>query len=145
MFESGYRVGGIAGYDLAGPLRVELDFAWRTSGIDGIEVPVLGKIGATGEVTALSGLVNLLYEIPVEGGLQPHFGAGLGAVRLAIADAVVDVPDVGPTPVADDSVVVPAWQLLGGVSWPLSERLDLTIEYRLNIDSIKRPAERAGG
>ncbi|MBE9556631.1 MAG: hypothetical protein IMF08_07220, partial [Proteobacteria bacterium] len=44
---------------------------------------------------------------------------------------VVDVPDIGLTPVADDSVIVPAWQILGGVSWPLGQSLDLTVEYRL--------------
>jgi hypothetical protein len=44
-----YYAGFYAGYDFTGPLRVELDVAWRTSGIDGIEVPVVGKIGATGE------------------------------------------------------------------------------------------------
>lgn len=131
LFEPGYRLGGVAGYDFTGPLRVELDVAWRTSGIDGIEVPVVGKIGATGEVTALSGLLNLLYEFPVEGRLRSHIGGGLGVVRLALADAVADMPDIGLTPVADDSVIVPAWQILGGISWPLSEKLDLTVEYRL--------------
>lgn len=49
LFEPGYRLGGVAGYDFTGPLRVELDVAWRTSDIDGIEVPVVGKIGATVE------------------------------------------------------------------------------------------------
>lgn len=131
LFEPSYRLGGIAGYDFAGPLRVELDIAWRTAGIDGLEAPAVGKIAAIGELTALSGLVNLLYEFPVEGRLQPHIGAGLGAVRLGLNDAVVDVPGVGLTPVADDSVIVPAWQLLGGVSWPLGQTLDLTVEYRL--------------
>lgn len=131
LFEPGYRLGGVAGYDFAGPFRVELDAAWRTGGVDGVEAPIIGALVATGDVTALSGVVNLLYEPDLGGRLQPHVGAGLGAVRLAIADAVVDVPGVGPTLVADGSVIVPAWQVLGGLSWPLSERLDLTVEYRL--------------
>lgn len=131
LFEPAYRIGGVAGYDFAGTLRVELDVARRVGGIDGIEAPFIGAFAATGKVTALSGVVNLLYEPDLDGRLQPHVGAGLGAVRLAIADAVADVPGVGPTPVADGSVIVPAWQVLGGLSWPLTERLDLTVEYRL--------------
>ena len=131
LFEPGYRIGGVAGYDFAGPVRVELDFAWRKSGIDGLEAPIIGRIAATGEMTALSGIVSILYEPAVEGRLRPHIGAGLGAVRLTLADAVADLPDIGPTPVADDSVIVPAWQILGGIAWPLSDRMDLTAEYRL--------------
>ncbi len=131
LFEPGYRLGVVAGYDFAGPFRLELDAGWRRSPIDGLEAPVVGEIEAAGEVTALSGIVSVLYELPVEGRLQPHVGIGMGVVRLAIADAVVDVPDFGLTPVADDSVIVPAWQILGGVSWPLGESLDLTVEYRL--------------
>lgn len=131
LFKPGYRLGTIVGYDFAGPFRLELDAAWRNSGIEGLEAPTISPIAATGEVTALSGVVNFLYEPAVEGRLQPHVGAGLGAVKLAIADAVADIPGVGLTPIADDSVIVPAWQFLGGISWPLSERLDLTAEYRL--------------
>lgn len=139
-YGTGYAVAGFAGYRFASPWRVEGEIAWRSSPIVSVSAPVVGTVEAGGKITALSFMVNGLRELETGGALAPYFGGGLGVVYLSMNDASLVVPDeyvwlLGDSPLvfADDSITVPAVQLIGGVAWQASETVALTLDYRFFV------------
>lgn len=94
----GYTVGGAYGLGLTRNIALEGEIAYRSNEIDGP-----GPFPAADEhINALSFMANGVVQGP--GGVRgftPYAGAGVGAVRLAAFD---------------DSDLVSAYQLFGGVS-----------------------------
>jgi len=64
-------------------------------------------------------LVNVLYDIPMEGGFTPYVGAGVG-----YGSTTFDIDNEG---VHDEDVV---WQLRAGATYPVNETLTLDFGYR---------------
>ncbi len=139
-YGTGYGVAGYAGYRFASPWRIEGELAYRASPIEAVSAPVVGTLQAGGDITALSFMVNGVRELETGGAFTPYLGAGLGAVYLSMNNAhlvvpaeYVDLLGESPLVLADDSITVPAVQLFGGVAWQVSEKLALTVDYRLFI------------
>jgi len=109
--------------------RVELEGAYRSNEIDNGIAKGFGPIpaGATvitdGSVSEASLMVNAIYDIHLTDRLTLSLGAGAG-----IANVNFELDNV-PVPV-DDREWGFAWQGIAGLSYAISDRLDLTLNYR---------------
>lgn len=116
--------------------RAELELGYLTNGIDTHTVAGLGGFGggaAFGDTSALYGLANGYIDFDNWGGpITPYVSAGIGL-------ASVDFDGHGVTPtgvVMNDSAVGFAWQIGAGVSYELSDRVDLELGYRFfNVEN----------
>lgn len=69
-FETGRAAGAAVGFDYDGPLRSELEFAYRTGDAEGVG----------GDFASTTLMANLFYEFGGAGALTPYVGAGVGYV-----------------------------------------------------------------
>lgn len=120
-FDTGYIVGGAVGYGVGFGLvapRAELDVSYRDNDFDQVTLGGVTTPG-TGDVTALSGMTNLWFDVPMFGQFKPYFGGGVGASRVAVDDGV-----------NTDEDTVFAWQLGAGLAYQFTPMLAATVDYR---------------
>ncbi|AJP73124.1 OmpA family protein [Sphingomonas hengshuiensis] len=136
----GFDVAGTVGYDL-GPVRLEAEVSYRKASVDGysstLTTPVAGASGAYtnrapgsfdyagGSSSALSFMVNSLFDFGDDDGVQGFVGPGLGVARVK---EKIGLNTRGNF--LDDSDTVVAWQVLAGVRAPLNDSIDVSLKYR---------------
>jgi len=92
-----------------------------------------GAAGLTGRTDTASLTANIYYDIDTGTPLTPYIGGGAGLARVAFAN--VAVPGLGTI---DDDVWGLAWQLGIGVSYGLSDKVDLYAGYRwFDVANVK--------
>ncbi|MFO1236994.1 MAG: OmpA family protein [Alphaproteobacteria bacterium] len=80
-FDTGYYVGGTAGYKLDNGLKFEFEVAYRSNDFDF----VFGQTAlfrGTGTVTSFSLMGNMLYDIDLGPGYSLSLGGGVGTARI---------------------------------------------------------------
>jgi outer membrane protein OmpA-like peptidoglycan-associated protein len=129
-FDTGWAAIATVGYAFwESNWRVELEGAYRQNDIDNavFNGPGPFPFGATaftdGEVNEASLMVNALYDIHVTDRLTLSVGAGAGVANVNLQINNVPVP-------IDDHAWGFAWQGIAGLSYALTDRLDLTLNYR---------------
>ena len=132
----GYDVGGVIGYDFGG-FRLEAEASYRRAGADGFNVSSKTTFAnssgtLTGNVSALSFMVNGMLDFGPDDGLQAFVGGGGGVGRVKVlADATGTAFDI------NDSDSGFAWQALAGIRYPITDHVDLGLKYRLyNQDNV---------
>lgn len=128
-YKNGYDFDAIAGYDF-GSIRGELELGYKRLKIDDFEVSddlIVGLGGTAGQqftpddlgvgdrVSVLSGMVNLLFDIGENTGPNFYAGGGVGLARVK----ALDEKETGFV-----------WQLLAGVTTPVSNNVDVGLKYR---------------
>ncbi len=137
---AGYDVGGTVGYDL-GVVRLEAEVGYRTANVTGLRstttLPFVNGAGATvfapagtydyagGRTSALSFMVNALWDFGDDDGVQGFVGPGLGVARVKSRLALNTNGDA-----VDDSDTVVAWQAIAGVRAPINDNIDVSLKYR---------------
>jgi len=137
---AGYDVGGTVGYDL-GVVRLEAEVGYRAASVTGLRstttipyvtpaggtafAPAGTRDGAGGRTSALSFMVNALWDFGDDDGVQGFVGPGLGVARVKSRLALTPDGDS-----LDDSDTVVAWQAVAGVRAPISDNIDVTLKYR---------------
>src|SRR5579883_376926 len=114
-YDTGWAVGGKAGYDFVGP-RVELEGMYRANNGNGpgITNQVFGKINQ------ISAMANVLYDFFPGGTITPYIGAGAG---IAFVDSALATPcSMCNTEFAYQGIV--------GVSYNISPSLRLDLDGR---------------
>jgi len=84
-FNTGYYVGGVVGYKWTNGIRAEFEASYRENDFDFF----FGKtalIQGTGQVRALSGMLNVLYDFDLGPDMALSVGAGVGASRVSLVD-----------------------------------------------------------
>jgi len=128
----GYLAGLRFGYSM-GPFRPELEFAYRTNDVDKQREIIYGLLGpreqsavSKGDSTqAVTGMANLWIDfLKSSSSINPYIGGGVGAI-----DFELKRPTYNGVRLDKDNDTVFAWQL-GAGAWALSDRLDLTLDYR---------------
>lgn len=114
-YNTGYAVGGVAGYDFLGP-RVELEVMYRNNA--GTAAAPFGN--ATGQVNQLSTMVNGLYDFLPGSIITPYAGAGLG---LAFASPGL----LGPSSLGATAF---AYQGIVGVGYNATPHLRVNLDAR---------------
>jgi outer membrane protein OmpA-like peptidoglycan-associated protein len=78
-FDTGYALAGSAGYKFDSNIRVEFEAGWRSNDYTYIR-------GIQGSTTALSAMVNVLYDFDLGEGYALSLGAGAGGARIGLED-----------------------------------------------------------
>lgn len=108
------------GYEYGHGLRTELEFGYRKSDLD-----TIGGVGASGDVSALSGMLNLIYDLDVSWPIMPYIGAGIGAARVKANGA----SPVSTTSIDDNDTGL-AYQIMAGIEYAVTDQLMLNMGYR---------------
>ncbi len=119
-YDAGPVIGLSLGYAFADGLRGEVELANRWNDADSI-----GSSNGSGDVTALSAMINGFYDFNMDGSFTPYVGAGIGGAQVEANG----LSPVGSTSV-DDKDTVLAYQAMVGVAYSLSDALSLTADYR---------------
>ncbi len=114
-------VGAVAiGYGYGNGLRMEGELYHRRSEVDDLSGTAL-----SGKATVNGFMFNVLYDFDVSRRFIPYIGLGAGLATVHFDD----VSPIGGSSIDDEDTVF-AWQGILGVAIPLSDRLDLTADYR---------------
>ncbi len=122
-YDPGFLASTALGYSWSNGLAVEGELAFHGNGLK--DENVMGTvIELDGQETSFAALVNARYGFDTRTRVTPYLGAGLGAALLTVSGK-----PTGGTRFKDSDMVF-AYQAMAGVSYALSPRLDLGIEYR---------------
>jgi outer membrane protein OmpA-like peptidoglycan-associated protein len=132
-FDTGWAVMGSVGYRWDSNWRLEFELAFRQNDWD-------TKTGApnSGELTQFTQMVNMIFDFPLSDRTTLSFGAGLGGNLMSLD--VKTVAGVNP----DDDYVL-AGQLIAGLSYQLTSRLELFADYRYLVSDEPEHAFNFGG
>jgi outer membrane protein OmpA-like peptidoglycan-associated protein len=115
-FDTGWAALATMGYAFQNSgWRVEGEFGYRHNDIDAI-----GGTAANGELTSKTLMANVLYDFKLMDRLTLSVGAGAGAEHSTFDDGIID----------QDEDYNFAYQGIAGLSYAVSPRLDLTMNYR---------------
>jgi opacity protein-like surface antigen len=137
----GYVVGASLGYNIWCAFRVEAEYSFRynkiTASITDKQREIPATLKGSGKLTTSAALANLLWDIPIGCiGFSPYIGGGVGYAWNAYRSSDRVHVDTGGTiscvHICKGSRNTNgfAWQLIGGVSIPLTLCIDLGLEYR---------------
>lgn len=121
--DTGYAVIPSIGYRFGNGLRSEVELGYRKNDVDSVS----GSATGSGEIKARSAMLNLLYDVNMNGRVSPYIGGGIGYAKIRY-DGVqpVGVPGIG----VNDSDRVFAYQGIAGLSYAVSNAVELAAEYR---------------
>ena len=126
-FDNGYIVGLALGRKMDYRSRIEFETSFQSLNVPEF-VPgplVLPPIRAEGDVNVTTGIINFYLDLPNVRRMHPYVGAGIG---YAFLDGDVNVAGLFPLEFKDNSAL--AFQAIGGVTIPVSDRAEMFIEYR---------------
>jgi outer membrane protein OmpA-like peptidoglycan-associated protein len=127
-FETGWAALGTIGYAFESHWRIEGEFGYRSNDTDNYLVGPVStpRSRRGGDLTEYTAMVNVLYDIPLSERLDITFGLGAGVDYAEFDDGAIAGND-------DDFNF--AYQAIAGLSYELTNRLDLTLNYRyLHVD-----------
>ena len=155
-FDTGFNIQGAVGYDL-GPIRLEAEGGFRKVDVDstsfksitvaGIPVgastlnTINGAVRASGDMTALSAMVNGWYDIELGGKWSkwlPYIGGGVGVAIIDVdlktsGEARLFGPSQPPTNLSDsargDDTVL-AYHAGAGLGYRISDAMTVIVGYR---------------
>ena len=137
--DNGYTMGAVFGREFDGRWRLEGEFRYRTNEFASVDLPDGARI-SDGDFSSGALGVNGYWLFGDPGASwRPFVGAGLAWMQEIDLDLAED-PASGSW--SGDGT---AWQLMGGVSWILSDNWSFDFEARyLDAGSVTMDAERGG-
>ncbi|MBC7985244.1 MAG: OmpA family protein [Sphingomonadaceae bacterium] len=137
--DTGFDIDAIAGYDV-GIVRIEAEVAYKDAGFDELSglssgedsLPGGSDFPLDGGVSVISAMANALLDVGGNHGIGFYAGGGVGW-----ASVDVDARD-GSSRLVDDNDSGFAWQLIGGLRFPIGDSIDLGVKYRyFNADGLE--------
>jgi len=138
--DPGFALLGAVGRNLGNGFRVEGEVGYRQIDLNNISITNDGGAGAASGVGSLNGAIgtvsggnhivsfmgNGFYDFDLPNTkLKPYIGGGIGFARVEANDWRVD-----NAPLVSDNDVVFAYQVGGGLSYPVGPRTDAFVDYR---------------
>jgi opacity protein-like surface antigen len=120
-FNAGWALIGAVGYRPTPWFRVELEGGGRNNSISSITP----GSGASGSASATTLMLNGYIDIPIRGPVTPYVGAGFGKAWLSHSLSVD-----GATLTPSGTTWPWAWQVIAGVSTPMTPQWSVSVEYR---------------
>lgn len=131
--QPGFNVAGQVGYDF-GAFRTEFELGYQQGSMTHFFNQGLPELGATdyfwdgrGKTKVTSFMLNGLFDIPTEGKTSGYIGGGIGLAHLKAKNYRVAK---GANAFLNDGDTALAWQAIAGLRRELSDKADLTLEYR---------------
>ncbi|RYY22462.1 MAG: flagellar motor protein MotB, partial [Sphingomonadales bacterium] len=132
---AGYDVDMTVGYDFGG-FRAEAEVGYRKASVIGVQSTVTLPNGAViapagnyprsgGSSSALSFMVNGMFDFGDDDGVQAFVGGGVGVARVKSEYGLR-----ANTRFINDSDTVFAYQGIAGIRAPLSDSIDVSLKYR---------------
>ncbi len=176
-YGAGFRLGGVVGYYVMPNLRIEGELFYGQARVRKIEhrntkatlpgqsapTPIPGTITTPvkGNAKQLGGMLNVWYDMPMDGRFSPFVGGGIGFIQVdqgalkydankvaqTISDAVSGptLPaGYAPRPAARDTAF--AFQLGGGVAYRVDDSISVHAGYKFQMaPGLKFDGENATG
>jgi len=120
-FDTGWTAGAALGFRAFDMFRLEGHASFRRADIDTVSVG--GIETADGWAGTAAFLGNAYFDIPIPFPVKPYVGGGAG-VAIFSADVDGNAVDV------DDDDTEFAWNVMGGLLWPVWRHLELDARYR---------------
>lgn len=119
--EAGFVGTGTIGYKYQNGFRNEIELGYRKNDVDEI-----ANVTAEGSTEVYSAMVNLLFDLDItDTNIDTYIGGGVGGA-LVRHDKVGLVQGTS----LDDSDFTPAFQGIAGISYALSDKADLYLNYQ---------------
>ena len=117
-YDPGYGFNLAGGYNLD-PVRLEAEFAYRVADVDKVSGPG-GSSGVSGaDLTTMSYMANVYYDVETRSPVKPFFGVGLGMINGEIDDNGDNL---------DDTVL--GYQFTLGMTGRVDKNVSLDCYYR---------------
>ncbi|MCL9998749.1 MAG: outer membrane beta-barrel protein [Erythrobacter sp.] len=130
--ENGWGASAAFGRDF-GRVRAEVEVGYSENDASSYSVssPFVVTLPQDGRNDITRYMGNVYVDLTT-GGIRPYVGAGLGAARVEVVTVatVAAAPTAPPRRLIDDDDTVFAYQLMAGVSVPVTRRLRLNAQYR---------------
>lgn len=128
--DGGYGFGAVVGYKWWVGLRAELEISYRENDLDNASGFILN-----GDISALTVMGNVWYDFQTGTPWIPYVGGGLGVARIDMDSSAFPI---------DDSDVVLAGQIGGGIGFELSPGIVVSADYRFLATSDAELADDFG-
>lgn len=122
--DPGFLLDGSIGFGFESQLRPEFEIAYRRNTVD--KVSGTGAGTSTGNFDSVAFMGNLFYDFQTNSGVTPYLGIGAGGALIGANDA----GRVFGGNLFNNSPFEFAYQGIAGLSYELSERWDVTADYR---------------
>ena len=122
--DPGLLLDGSVGFGFENQFRPEFEIAYRRNTVD--KVSGAGAGTPTGNFDSVAFMGNLFYDFQTQSGVTPYLGAGIGGVFIGANNA----GRVFGGNLFNNQPFEFAYQGIAGLSYELSERWDLTADYR---------------
>jgi hypothetical protein len=122
--ELGFAGGISLGTRLSVQVRAEIELAIHENNVVHVKIDGAGTFPLTGDITVFTSMLKLAYDFEL-GSWKPYLAAGVGMANYQIS---LDAPASG-----SDQKAVLAGEIEGGMTIPLTDRLDLFTSTRLLV------------
>jgi len=136
-FKPGYVVGGALGYRFNINMRAEVEFSYRYNKVNYVKL-VGQREHVHAHAKSYSGLANLYYDLPLDAGVTPYVGAGLGYTKLHGF-----AKKAGLT--YKNSAERFSYQAIAGIRKEFYSNLSLSVEYRAHRVHNNSYSQSVGG
>lgn len=129
-----------AGYRFGHGVRADVIFNWRPSADYSSAVSDrFGNVGSSkADVSVLTGLVNVYYDIPTGGALRPFVGAGVGFAANRISDISYTLNGRALDREQSETKTSFAWALTAGAAYAVTDKMLLDLAYRyVDVGDVK--------
>ena len=123
-FDAGFGVGGCAGYDF-GFARAEGEVVYRKNNVNKVTTLEFGKVSPSGDISALSFMLNGFYDFKNQTRITPYIGAGIGVARVDLSTV-----SGGGIRISGGDDIVFAYQFEVGFGNRVNESITLDLGYR---------------
>jgi opacity protein-like surface antigen len=138
--DNGWRFGGSLGYMFSDIFAIEGELSYMSQDFEEFTIHEITKHGSTwdceeewctqgldGDASILTGMINLLAGVPLNGMIKPYIGAGAGVAHISLDDDFLD-----------DSDTTFAAQAFAGVNVGITENVGVGIRGRvLHINDLE--------
>ncbi|WP_223923057.1 outer membrane protein [Geobacter sp. AOG2] len=130
-YDTGYSVSGAVGYAFDNNLRTELEVAYRHADTNALKMGG-DSVHYLSDITSVSVLTNLFYDVKLPHGVTPYLGGGLGVAFMDTKQDNLYIVDNRNTSNlnAGTSDTVLAYQLGCGIAYAVTPRISLDAGYR---------------
>jgi OOP family OmpA-OmpF porin len=123
-FDPGFNVGAAFGVRFLEHFRTEINTSYRQAEVDNVSGPGFSLDGA-GDAGVFAAMANAYFDLDLGGPVKPYIGAGVG-----VGVVIVDSDSSANILIIDDTTTEFAWNVMGGLSFEITENVILSGGYR---------------